>query len=608
MRSVVPGGLRHWLVLVVLLAPPFGRAEAAPRSDGEKQVLVLYATRRDSQIAVLGDQKLPTVLERGIGQRLDFYSEYLDLARFPEKGYEATVRDFLRSKYASQRFDLVIAMHQITFDFAAEQRDLLFPGVPIVFYSEGAAPQRVANTTGVLSPRDFASTVSFAATLQPDLRHIFVVGGSDRRDKEFENVARTQFRPFASRFAFTYLSGLPTEQLKTRLSSLPPQSMVFYLVVNRDGSGVPRHPIAYLEDLAPVVNAPIYGWVDSMIGHGIVGGSLKNQAKQLEAVGELAVRVLREGGADGIPVATPDLIVPQVDWRELRRWGIATTRLPAGTQVLFEDPTLWSRYKVYIIGGLVLVCAQTVLIGVLLAETSRRRQAQAHLRGSQDALRTSYERIRTLGARLLNAQDTERARIARELHDDVSQQLALLSVDLELLRREADPNGRSLNQVVDRTQAISRSLHDLAHSLYPAKLRLMGLVAALQGLQREAGRSGLHITFTHHNMPPSLPPDLTLCLFRVAQEALQNAIKYSEAHGVAMRLDASPEGIRLSIADDGLGFDVEGAIGRGLGLISMRERIEAIGGHLDIRSGPGAGTRVEILVPHASEWPAAAAV
>jgi signal transduction histidine kinase len=198
----------------------------------------------------------------------------------------------------------------------------------------------------------------------------------------------------------------------------------------------------------------------------------------------------------------------------------------------------------------------------------------------------------------MTAQETERSRIARELHDDVSQQMALLAIDLGLLTAAVpSPAGELASEALSRTQSIARSVHELSHRLHPAKLRLIGLVAALDGLRHEMAQPDLDIAFTHENVPSTLPPDLPLCLFRVTQEALQNAIKYSQATRVSMQLRGTPEGLALTIADDGVGFDVERAWGKGLGLISMGERLEAVGGALEIRSRPGGGTSLEITAP-----------
>jgi signal transduction histidine kinase len=199
----------------------------------------------------------------------------------------------------------------------------------------------------------------------------------------------------------------------------------------------------------------------------------------------------------------------------------------------------------------------------------------------------------------LTAQDAERSRIARELHDDIGQQAALLENDLQQLsetgpEREADAN-RIAHAAVKRAQGISKSMRDLSHGLHPTSLRTMGLVAALNGLRREFSRSGVGVTFSQENVPTDLPDDLSLCLYRVAQEAVRNGVKHSGAHNVVVHLKGAPSALILSIADDGIGFDVDAARGKGLGLVSMNERIESLGGTLKIRSG--SGTALEATVP-----------
>ena len=200
--------------------------------------------------------------------------------------------------------------------------------------------------------------------------------------------------------------------------------------------------------------------------------------------------------------------------------------------------------------------------------------------------------------RLLQAQDSERSHIARELHDDISQQLALLSIDLELLNGAVPPDSKSLaGEALHRAHDVASSIHDLSHRLHPAKLRLIGLVAALDALQREVSRSDLSVTFAHDNVPANLPHDLTLSVFRIVQEALHNALKYSKARSVTVRLSGGPDRLALTVSDDGVGFDVEAAWGKGLGLVSIGERIEAVGGTLDIHSTPGAGTFLAMSIP-----------
>ena len=192
-------------------------------------------------------------------------------------------------------------------------------------------------------------TLELATALQPDVRQVFVISGAESVNRLYESLARAQFRSLEPRLAFTYLSGLPTKALEARLASLPEHSIVYYLVVDRDGAHRNFDPLEYLDRLAAVANAPIYCWVDSAMDHGIVGGSLKDQVAQMEVIGALAVRILNGERADRIPVSTPDLNVKQVDWRQLRRWRISEARVPAGTLVRFREPSVWDRYQVYIL-------------------------------------------------------------------------------------------------------------------------------------------------------------------------------------------------------------------------------------------------------------------
>jgi signal transduction histidine kinase len=235
-----------------------------------------------------------------------------------------------------------------------------------------------------------------------------------------------------------------------------------------------------------------------------------------------------------------------------------------------------------------LVVAQSGLIAALLLHRARRRQAEAQLRERETQLRRSYDRLRDIGVRLISAQEDERSRIARELHDDIGQQVALLGIELH---DTADP------AMADRVSALAKSIHELSHRLHPTKLRLLGLVDALRALQQEQSRGAMTVSFTHDEMPEGLSPELTLCLFRVAQEALQNATKYSCARRVSVSLKRVGEALRLTIEDDGIGFDTESAWGRGLGLVSIKERVEASGGAVTIRSQPGEGVAIHVLAP-----------
>jgi signal transduction histidine kinase len=576
---------------MIALGPAGASAAAA-----QKQVLVLYSTRPDAQIAIVGERVLPRILADGLNDGVDYYSEFIDQSRFPDARYDDALRDFLTFKYNAHNLGLIIAMNDGVLGFLERHRDELFPATPVVFLSRLPSTRRAPNSTGVVATVNLSGTLDLALALQPDTQRVFVVSGSG--DRSYEDLARTQFASYAPRLEITYLSALPIDQLEARVRSLPAHSIIYYLVVNRDGTGNNVHPLDFLERLAAVANAPTYCWVDSAMGRRIVGGNLKDQGKETEMVGELAVRVLRGEPADRLPPVVADSDVRQVDWRELRRWRIPESRVPAGTVVLFREATVWQRYRTYIVGALLVLLAQTALIVGLLVQSARRRQAERLVRASRAELQTSYGRIRDLVGRLLNAQEAERSRIARDLHDDIGQRMAVLAIDLELLRVAGKPDTDTLAvDAAANVQEIARSVRDMSHRLHPARLRLIGLQATLSALLREVRQPGLLLTFTHDNVPMNLPTDLMLCIFRVAQEALGNAVKYSGGHEVSIHLGGAADALTLTVADDGSGFDVDAAWGKGLGLVSMAERVEALGGTLTVTSRPGAGTRLEVRVP-----------
>ncbi|HEY7172959.1 MAG TPA: sensor histidine kinase [Vicinamibacterales bacterium] len=586
------------LVRIALAASAIWLAAFPAAAQGsQKQVLALFSTRRDVRIALLGNNELPRGLEAGLQQPVDFYSEYLDAARFADPAYPAAFRDFLRVKYRDKRFDVVISVQDVATSFAERFRGELWPDTPLVFYVTSAPDDRPANATGVVASPDFAATVTLATTLQPDTERVFTVSGASERDRANQALVRAQFRRFEPRLEVIDLSSLPAPLMDQRLAALPPHSIVFYTLFYQDRAGQNFNPVGYLDRVAAVSNRPVYSWVDTAIGHGVVGGSLRSLEAIVTAISERAVRVLRGESADHVPMLTASLQTPQVDWRQLQRWGISESRVPPGTTILFRTPGVWEHYRGYILAAMALLLAQSVLIGALLIQAARRRRAERQLQASETELRASYERIRDLGGRLLRAQEDERARISRELHDDISQQIAVLGIDLAMLEASPPRGGEQLvSEAYERTQAVARRVRDLSHRLHPSNLALIGLSRALERLARDFANAGLTITFTHGDLPDGLPTDVTLCLFRVAQEALQNIVKHSGARAATMHLETVRGEVWLTIADEGTGFELRRA-GRGLGLISMEERVDQIGGTLRVRSTPGSGTAVYARVP-----------
>jgi len=203
-----------------------------------------------------------------------------------------------------------------------------------------------------------------------------------------------------------------------------------------------------------------------------------------------------------------------------------------------------------------------------------------------------------LSGRLLTAQEEERARIARELHDDVSQRMALLQIGLEELEQALPQRAWDLREklqgVVNTAVGVSNDIHELSHQLHPSKLETLGLTASLEGLCRELSQQGkLEVCFVEATPTGEISRDVTLCFFRIAQEALWNVARHSGAKEARVELHGDEQQVELSITDNGMGFDSEGT-GKnlGIGLRSMQERVRLVGGRLKIESKFGAGTKI----------------
>jgi PAS domain S-box-containing protein len=212
----------------------------------------------------------------------------------------------------------------------------------------------------------------------------------------------------------------------------------------------------------------------------------------------------------------------------------------------------------------------------------------------------SEEALRTLGGRLIEAQEKERKRIARELHDDINQRIALITVSLgQSLSGDDAEVRKAVHLECERLSTLGHDVQALSHRLHSSKIEYLGLASAARGLCREmAEQHRVEIHFVEAGIPRDLSKETSLCLFRVLQEAVHNAVKYSGVRQVTVELKSEFQQIQLAVRDRGLGFDPEEAIERGgLGLISMRERLQAVGGELSINSQPHEGTTVKACVP-----------
>ena len=697
----------------------------ADETPPRKAVLVVYATRREGVAPAISDPIFRRVIGDGLPGPLDYYPESLDLARYPDPSYREAVCQFLQAKYRGQTFDLFLAVGEAARDFLTRYRDdAEMQETPLVF-AAAQRTKRAPNSTGIIVPLNLRATLEGALTLQPDIKRVAVVGGASPFDRSFETDARQEFKALESRVTFTYLTGLPSAEIYRQVGQLPPHSIVFLTSFAEDAEGQRFTPLESAQRLSLAANAPLYSWVNVSMGHGVVGGRMASHELQSTRLAELALRVLNGENAATIPVADVDWSVTQFDWAQLRRWGIAETSLPPGSQVLFRPRGAWEQYGGYIATGVALFLLQTALIVTLLVQQRarfraevalREREALFHLmadtapvlmwragtdkkcdffnrgwleftgrsleqeigdgwtegvhpddlvgclatyslsfdvrkafrmeyrlrradgeyrwvmdngvprfedngrfagyigtciditdyREAMDRLSESHRHQERLAGRLINAQEYERSRIARELHDDIGQQLAGLSIVMSRLQRRAtsatpDPEfDEHLVSIRERTSKILESIRSTSYTLHPGALQHAGLVSALAAHCRELqSHHSLDLTFASEEVFDDLDDAVGLCLYRIAQEALRNVVTHAEARHVRVELCRTNGGVQISISDDGKGFDVQGARDQteGLGLVSIQERTRLAGGTMSVLTEIGRGTHLRVTIP-----------
>jgi PAS domain S-box-containing protein len=720
-----------------------------------------------------------------------------------------------------------------------EVHQRVFPGVPIVFCLPNGvvpgAPALNSDFTGVENDMAPAETVQVGLQLQPGTKNVVVVGGVAPFDREGLAAVKKALKPYEGRLDISYPTDLPVPDLLKRLQQLPNHTLVLLTSVGQDAAGTSFKANQIGPLVAAAANAPVFGLFDVYLNHGEVGGYLSNLNEQGKVAGGMALRLLKGDKPRDIPMVK-GVNTYMFDWRAIKRWGLKESNLPPGSIVLNRRFTVWEAYWSYIIGGIALILAETVLIFALFWQWAKRRRSErysrelvlrspvamvvtrrpghknelvnrkftelfgytiedvpdeehwwplaypnkayreaikaewrrrverasieegdidpmeasvrckdgshrhiefhfarsgdSHLvsfvdltdrRRAEIQLRESEERFRlvaneapvliwmcgpdrlcnyfnkpwleftgravqaelgdgwvegvhpddlnrclqiyieafdrrepfemqyrlrrhdgeyrwildkgvprfnpdgtfagyigsciditdrklaeeamsTIGRRLIEAQEEERAWIGRELHDDINQRLALLAVELDRWSQHI-PSTPELSGQIRHTQQrimqISKDVQGLSHRLHSSKLEYLGLATAANSFCKElAGQSKVDVQFSHAGIPRSVPKEVSLCLFRVLQEALQNAVKHSGVRSFTVDLNGTEEAIELTVSDIGRGFEEQDAFTReGLGLISMRERVQLVHGELSVKSKTGAGTTIHARVP-----------
>ncbi|MCP4348761.1 MAG: response regulator [Desulfobacterales bacterium] len=647
------------LILIVGLFIFSGSGSAfASGEDNHKNVLVLYSYQKQMPSNILTDRGIRERFKTDTKWQVEFYTEYMDSTRFSDDQYLYRLRELFRHKYSLRKIDLIIVVMAYALDFILHYGNELFPDTPVVFCGMDGHRLRTRqlseNMTGVTRSLDFKKTLEVALKLQPATRRVIVISDKTvQASVDMTRPARKAFREYETRLEFRYINDLTVEDWQVKAARLPTQTIIFYINMTNGSGGKVYTPQAALLRIAEASNVPIYGLFDTYLGYGIVGGHLSSYEAQGRKSAEFATRILDGEKPAAIPVTASGTNVYMFDWKQLKHHNISEEYLPTGSIVIDKQPSVWDRYKWWIVTGIAVMITESLLLILLLFNRTIRMRAenelqkyQEHLEGlveertrelseSNKQLEVAKEKAETAN----HAKSTFLANMSHELRTPLNAILGFSRMlglsanlaseekkNLAVIRRSGEHLLNLINDVLEmsRIEAGRIEFCENDFDLY----RMIDDVKDMFSL--EAEEKGLHLVSERDAAVPRHIRTDEAKLRQVLVNLIGNAVKFTEKGGISVRVsqlsDKSREGkkagFQFEIGDTGEGIapDELGSLfnafvqtetgrksqeGTGLGLLISRKFVQMMGGDISVESEAGRGTvfrfGIQAWIAHSAE-------
>jgi signal transduction histidine kinase len=607
--------MRGWLTFIILIFATTTSAAAEP-----KRVLLLHSFGPQFVPWVFFAAQFREELFKQSPYKIDLYEASLEGARFQQPDEQRPIADYLAALFGARNLDLIVTIGAPATFFVQKYRPQFFPSTPLVI---GAPEQRAinyatltANDAPVPVTLDFKKWIENILQALPDTTHIAWAVGASPLERFWTEEFRRTSQAFAERISFEYFNDLRFEDMLDRVSKLPPHSAIFYVDLRVDAAGVPLDRDLVLPKLRNATNAPIFSYIDSYLGSGIVGGPMLSSEEVGRRMAEAAVRILGGESPGDLKIPPVAMGAPQYDWRELQHWHISEKRLPAGSIILFREPTVWDQYRWQI----ALICAVVLLQGALISGLvfERRRRLHVEVQARQRSAELAHINRYSMAGEMT-------AMIAHEL----SQPLGAIRINTEtaeLMVKSPSPDLQEIGEILAEirrdderaSEVISRlrsllkkAPFELKHiDLNEVARETIGLLSAL-AIAREIDLVGF-IGPT----PLPIKGDL-IQLQQVIVNLIVNAIDAMSAMPSA-RGRITVSAVRddnyadLSVSDLGPGIPVANLKevfepffttkpkGMGMGLSIARTIVEAHGGQLSVENRASGGAVFRIRLPLAS--------
>jgi signal transduction histidine kinase len=593
-------------------------ATAARTEPVAPSVLTLYQAGAGVQAYADISEAFRRTVNRDAKSLVAVYEENLDLSRFGGTAYQQTVARYLDDKYRNIAIGAVLAVGDKAFEFAVRFREGLWPNAPIVFAALDSGSGDIAepplNTTGVAVRMTLADMVSSARVVVPNLGQVALVG--DPLEKQtFRSHFVRELPAALSGLELIDLTGLPIREVTQRVAVLPDTSAILYTTINIDGEGKVFTPRAALALIAAAANRPIVVDVVTNIGDGATGGLVFMPGPVGHAAARLVLRILNGEDASQIPVTNQsDAVKPVFDWRQLQRWHVAETRLPAGADIRFRQSSFWEQHYWQIMALLLAVLLQPVLLTAIIFEHRLRRTAQA--KSAELAVELAHMNRRATAGELVGS-------IAHELRQPLAAIVASAGAGQNWLKQ----NVPSFDEARRAFQNIAKDAHraddviENVRAMFKKKSSPHqpldvndALEQVVAHVQRRLDVDNISLTKVLASDPVPVVLGDRVQLQQVFLNLVMNAIEAmndlkSRSHYLELRTEIDDERVVVSVGDSGPGISEESIAkifapfyttkpeGMGMGLSICQSIIEAHGGRLKARAGKYVGLVVEVELP-----------